>query len=113
LILSTAIFAVVSAGPSNGAMNPVCAIAAPMRIGLSQAAEVAGAADADEELLVEVQPVATSATMANTGARLLENFIKTPLSGRWCFQQQANHVAPHWRSSIIRNMRNQLVTKIS
>ena len=34
----TAIFAVSSAGPSNGAMKPVAAIAAPIKIGFAHAA---------------------------------------------------------------------------
>jgi hypothetical protein len=64
----TAIFAVSSAGPSNGAMKPVAAIAAPIKIGLAHAAL------ADVAFVAEI-PVAASAAAATPTKNFFEIFM--------------------------------------
>jgi hypothetical protein len=70
----TAIFAVSSAGPSNGAMKPVAAIAAPIKIGFAHAAL------ACVEFIAET-PVAASAAAATLTKNFLEIFMHVLLKG--------------------------------
>jgi hypothetical protein len=70
----TAIFAVSSAGPSNGAMKPVAAIAAPIKTGLAHAAL------ADVAFVAEI-PVAASAAAATLTKNFLEIFMHFLLKG--------------------------------
>jgi hypothetical protein len=70
----TAIFAVSSAGPSNGAMKPVAAIAAPIKTGFAHAAL------ACVEFIAE-SPVAASAAAATLTKIFFEIFMHVLLKG--------------------------------